>query len=524
MLDGRSSGALSNPIHDAIAPTLSGLRAITRTSAGWMPLAFVALTAARLAFISHLPLLSDEAYYWQWSERLALSYFDHPPLVAFCVAASTHLFGRTELAVHLPAVLFAAATSLVLLRLILLLFPGQARLAWASVLLLNCAPLLAMGAVFTTPDAPLAFFWVLTLYLFRRALEGERYRWWLAGLCTGLGLLSKYNMVLLLPGMLVFLATSRHRHWLGRREPWIALAIALLCLAPVLAWNAEHDWASLSFQLVQRHRRAFTPLLNFRRFVVSQFAISPLLLAACLWGALRSAKRARSGEESHWFLLCASGSVLLFFAVAGFFSLTLPNWSVLGWVTLFPAAVQVLRETRSRRFAYATAGLAAAASGLFYFQSATLAFPLPRGLDLAVNQHGWQEARRKVEEVASGLPLDSFIATDRFQSAALAAFYWPGHRVTRMGGSRTDQYDFWRDPSLLGHDAVYFCENCGSRLPKSLPFRSCDDAGSWDFVLHGRTLRTLSFWRCRELEPNVRDSWASSAQGAPVPGDRDAQR
>ena len=25
---------------------------------------------------------SDETYYWLWSKKLALSYFDHPPMVA----------------------------------------------------------------------------------------------------------------------------------------------------------------------------------------------------------------------------------------------------------------------------------------------------------------------------------------------------------------------------------------------------------------------------------------------------------
>src|SRR5579875_2988824 len=40
-------------------------------------LALVALS--RLVWINRLPLLPDEAYYWDWSRRLALGYFDHPP-------------------------------------------------------------------------------------------------------------------------------------------------------------------------------------------------------------------------------------------------------------------------------------------------------------------------------------------------------------------------------------------------------------------------------------------------------------
>lgn len=50
-------------------------------------------------------LFVDEAQYWQWSTQPAFGYYSKPPLVAWLIAASTRLFGESELAIRLPALL-----------------------------------------------------------------------------------------------------------------------------------------------------------------------------------------------------------------------------------------------------------------------------------------------------------------------------------------------------------------------------------------------------------------------------------
>ena len=51
-------------------------------------------TALRLMLAAWLPLVADEAYYWEWSRRLAGGYFDHPPVIAWLVAHGTAIFGE----------------------------------------------------------------------------------------------------------------------------------------------------------------------------------------------------------------------------------------------------------------------------------------------------------------------------------------------------------------------------------------------------------------------------------------------
>jgi hypothetical protein len=49
----------------------------------------LALTLWRAYTGATLPLHPDEAYYWLWSRHLALSYFDHPPMIAYLIKLST---------------------------------------------------------------------------------------------------------------------------------------------------------------------------------------------------------------------------------------------------------------------------------------------------------------------------------------------------------------------------------------------------------------------------------------------------
>jgi len=82
---------------------------------GWNGLLLVAVVAVvRLWAVGAVGLGDDEAYYWLWSTRPDLSYFDHPGGVAWAIAATTAAFGDTPFAVRLPSVLAALALAVVL--------------------------------------------------------------------------------------------------------------------------------------------------------------------------------------------------------------------------------------------------------------------------------------------------------------------------------------------------------------------------------------------------------------------------
>jgi 4-amino-4-deoxy-L-arabinose transferase-like glycosyltransferase len=89
-----------------------------------------------LLFAGLLNLSPQEAYYWFWSLHLELSYFDHPPMVAYSIKAFTVFLGNTVYAVRLPAIFDGMGTTLVVYSLADKFFGTRAGLLTA--LLLNC--------------------------------------------------------------------------------------------------------------------------------------------------------------------------------------------------------------------------------------------------------------------------------------------------------------------------------------------------------------------------------------------------
>src|SRR5664280_2844266 len=77
---------------------------------GKSPLSIAAVGGALVLTIIHLllaqqtELIPEEAYYWAYSQHPALSYFDHPPMVAWIIWLGTAVFGNTELGVRIVAI------------------------------------------------------------------------------------------------------------------------------------------------------------------------------------------------------------------------------------------------------------------------------------------------------------------------------------------------------------------------------------------------------------------------------------
>ncbi len=486
------------PLRPSPATGGSASRASLRQLA--LPASVGLIIAARAALASRTEPHNDEAYYWAWSHHLDWSFFDHPPTVAVALALARKVLGSSSpLALHLPALAFGAMTSLLLAWLARDLFPSRPQLPWSTALAFNLVPLFSMGSTFTTPDAPLAFFWALALALFRLALRGSLWAWCATGAAVGLGFLSKYNMALLPPSLFLFLATSRHRTWLLRKEPYLALGIALLFLFPIAIWNARHGWASVAFHLIERHR-SFRPAATLLRFAVSQLAISPLLLGVFAWGGLRSFRRGRKGDDAHWFLFCAAAPTLLFFAAASVRTFTLPNWTAMGYLPLVITGMLALEESAARAWSAAALGTAGAMAALLHLQAAFWLMPLPLALEPCGEQRFWKELMPRWREQWRAMPPSSFAFTSRFQSAALLSYYAPDVApVTRLSGRR-DQYDLWRDDAALrGRDALYLADERSTVDPKDLPFEHCEPAGQPASFQGG--LRRFALWRCKAYRP-----------------------
>jgi len=275
----------------------------------------------------------DEAYYWVFSQNLSWSYYDHPPLLAYLIRLCS-IFGHNEFAVRLPALITATITIITIFKLAHKMY-GKA-VANVAMFLALCSPILQAIFFIVTPDSPLLMFWALTLYFGYMAIfENARGAIYLAGLCAGLGLLSKYTMVLMFPALFLFLLFSpQHRYWLAKPQLYLALLLSLLVFAPVIYWNYQHNWVSFIFQF--SHGIDLTKQLNilsFTDYLGGQILLGGAAIVIALGYYLGRYFKLIMRDDRQAFLAWPCIFVLGFFGYRGLFQHMEANWAVVAYIS-----------------------------------------------------------------------------------------------------------------------------------------------------------------------------------------------
>ena len=258
-----------------------------------------------------LELTFDEAYYTSWSRALSFGYLDHPPMVALLIRASTALFGDSELGVRALSLLCIGAMPALVAFIAWRLFDSAEKAALAALLWI-AMPLVAIGAAFVTPDAPLVLFWTLGLAALVELWRTGETRWLIAlGIALGLALQSKFTAAFFAAGVgLALVATPSLRRWLRSPALLAGLAVALLIFMPFVAWNAAHGWATFAKQLGRADPGGFAPYY-LAEFLVSQIGLINPLVAAALVPAIwaipwRTRALPRSRDEARRILAARS--------------------------------------------------------------------------------------------------------------------------------------------------------------------------------------------------------------------------
>src|ERR1700733_9812325 len=121
--------------------------------------AVLVVTAVRVVVLvlSPLNLYPDEAQYWWWAQSLSFGYFSKPPLIAFVVWLTTHIFGNAEWAIRLASPLFHGGTALLLFGISRLVYPPSPRIAMWSALAYLTLPGVSYSSGLISTDVPLLF-------------------------------------------------------------------------------------------------------------------------------------------------------------------------------------------------------------------------------------------------------------------------------------------------------------------------------------------------------------------------------
>lgn len=284
------------------------------------------LTLPRIFFVARYDLIGDEAYYVLWSLYPGLNYYDHPPGIAWTIWLGRTIFGEGEWQVRSLILLSTFVTCAVLYRIALLVL-RDARIGAVAAIAYAATPAVAITFTLATPDGPSTLFWMLTLWAIAEFTRSRNANWWLlAGLFAGLGLLSKYTVVFLGAGILLYLLTSRERIvWLRLWQVWVGGAMALLMFAPVVWIDWGRDWASFRFQLGRStlDEAILQPGESVRFMIEVGILLLPTLFVFLLLGiGLFFARRAQGLA----LVLLTAVPMVAYFLVHSLYGRVNPNW------------------------------------------------------------------------------------------------------------------------------------------------------------------------------------------------------
>lgn len=389
--------------------------------------AVVALTLARALIAGATGLVDDEAYYRLWALKPALSYLDHPPMVAYFIAAGRALFGDNPFGIRFGAGAAALITLAAVWRIAVLLFSRE--LAQKTLWLMLAMPLLAVGGVIITPDIPSVMFYALTLWSLAELSSSNNANWWLAtGTFCGLGLLSKYTNLFAGATILIWLLwVPQNRRWFSLWQLWAGGLIAALLTLPVIIWNAGHDWASFGKQF-GRVGAGNSLTLKYLAELFGGLAglANPVIFILASLGIVALWRRAWHGKDNAATLIIASMvPMTAYFLVHALHDRVQGNWLGPIYPALAISAAFGLQSitselTRARVFTTATATGLIMIAIVYVHALAPFAGFLLRA-DPTSQMRGWAEFARDIEALRKETGA-RWIATSSFATTGQLAY------------------------------------------------------------------------------------------------------
>ncbi len=391
--------------------------------------AIALLLVSRAVFAALLPLSADEAYYWLWSKHLSAGYLDHPPAIGWLIAAGTALFGDTPFGVRFAGVVLSLPATWLVWQSALLLLKDEKRAALAA-LFFNLTLMTSALLLAATPDMPsvitsAAFVWCLC-----KLQDSGEGRWWLGvGIAAGLGLLSKYSVLFLGLGTLLWLAVdARQRHWLKSPWPYLGTLLALLVAAPHLLWEWHHGFETFVFQF-RRVGASHLMLRYLGEFLAAQFGLAtPFIFVLMCIGLWRGSRR--GGERFMLAVLVWTG--VAYFAEHALHDRVQGNWPCFLYPALVILAAQAFSGEGSRLWpSWLAAPVAALLLLLTYAQAEFAVVPLKKDPAARILGRDFAGVANVAAAMVRGHLATAIVTTD-YETTAWLRFTQPGLKVIQV--------------------------------------------------------------------------------------------
>ena len=536
-----------------------GLRGVfsDRVVSFWILVPFV----FRMLLIGRFDLGNDEAHYYMYAAHPDFSFFDHPMMIGVLIRGAMAVFGHNEFAVRFFAPVCFLISS-ILFALIAGAVSEDRRVVRTSVILLNVIPLFGiLGSTLMIPDDPLSVFWLSYLYLvltfFPRLAVTSRQpeslwslsrssimaNWILLGLLFGLGLLSKYNAVLLpvITFLILFFEPSLKKSLLTP-GPWISLFLGLLVSWPIFYWNSLHGGASFLFQLTHGLGHSGFDYVRYYQMIFGQAGyLSPVLWVLLILSLVFLYRKIKSAPESvdriKWRIIFLFSLVpILFFNAIGVVHPILPHWPALGYlVAILALSFWRYNGGSARMISWLRGGMVLGAfltllaplqvvfaliplpkeAPSIHLTTHPLALstswkPVPPWVDITNDLFGFRRLAKHLESIP-GLAGDRNVIfiSKHFNTADELAFYENAPDRTLCLSPNPNQFDFWNPPGkFIGMDAIYVATDKYPRDPRTYfpagTFESITELPSFRIYRNGHLARVFYIYRMTRF---LKDPW-----------------
>ncbi len=419
---------------------------------------FVLIYMIRLVIVFTMGIMPQDAYYYLYSEHLDLSYFDHPPMVAYMLRIFGLVLGKSVVAIKLTDFIVTFISLFAFYRLSRL-FLSESRAVKAA-LFYGTTLMLSILSINTTPDVPLMLFWTLSLIFIHKAVfENRLWHWILAGFLIGLSFISKYTGGFLLVGLFGFLILSAgHRKYLVSKQSLLLLIFFGLAVFPVVYWNYSNNWISFAFQTSERaasiDKFGLKPLLFLGNLGTQLMLLIPFLFVGMLIVLYKMmAKVIRTKTlpgSSSLFLLAFSLPLILFF-----FGISMVYWVKMNWI--MPGYISAIILASAYLKNKALKGQVITSLVLHVLLAIQIIF-YPVSVKSDDTWYGWKEFSEQVDTLLEDHPESFLFADDNYKTSAVLSFYldrkvYAGNVV----GSNGKQF-YLLDPDLSalnGSEAIF---------------------------------------------------------------------
>ncbi|MEO6638322.1 MAG: glycosyltransferase family 39 protein [Ginsengibacter sp.] len=229
-------------------------------------------------------LQRDEYLHLDLANHLAWGYISVPPVTSW-LSYLIRLLGNGVFWVKFFPALFGALTIVIVWKIIEELRGNLFALVLGSLAIL-LSVILRINILFQ-PNSLDIFFWTLTYFTLIKYYNTQEARWiYMCGLAVAFGILSKYNIIFLIAGLLPALLLTPQRKIFFSKHLYISMGIALVIILPNIMWQVRNDFPTIR----QLQELARTQLVNVHRldFVKEQFVffLSSLVIIFAAFTAL----------------------------------------------------------------------------------------------------------------------------------------------------------------------------------------------------------------------------------------------